>query len=94
MKRYRPQAVALGYDPEQDRAPKVLAAGSGDVAEQIRAAAEEHGIPLYADPALAEILVQQDIGSEIPQQLYHAVAEILAFLYYVEDRRGKTAKWQ
>ena len=86
-KTYRPQAVALGYDPSNDRAPKVLARGGGETATRIMAAAKEHNIPLYQDPALASVLIHQDIGSEVPIELYDVVAEILAYIYHLKARR-------
>ncbi len=91
QKRYRPQAVALRYDPTQERAPKVLASGGGQVAKNIMAAAKEHGIPLYQDPSLTEILIHQELGSEIPTELYDVVAEVLAYIYYLR-KSGPTSR--
>ena len=72
-------AVALHYDGEST--PQVTAKGYGDLAEQIIALAEEHGIPLQEDPGLVEMLAQLEIGSDIPENLYRAVAEVIAFAY-------------
>ena len=77
-------AVALHYDG--DNAPCITAKGSGELAEQIIALAKEHGIPLEEDKDLINLLAQLDIGAEIPQTLYLAVAEIIAFAYML---RGK-----
>ena len=74
-------AAALGYDREEDDAPRLLARGGGDVAENIIAKAEEHGIPIERDPDLLQCLAPLQIGNEIPVAAYTAVAEILAFLY-------------
>ncbi len=75
------QAAALGYDRGSDDAPRLLARGGGDVAENIIAVAQEHGIPIERDPDLLQCLAPLDIGGEIPVDAYRAVAEILAFLY-------------
>jgi flagellar biosynthesis protein len=78
-------AVALKYDGKN--APKVTATGTGLTAEQILQIAEHHGIPLQTEPELARILAQIPLGDEIPNELYVAVAEIIAFAYFLS---GKT----
>jgi flagellar biosynthesis protein len=78
-------AVALKYDGKN--APKVTAKGSGIAAEQILSLAEQHGIPLQTEPELVKILAQIPLGDEIPNELYTAVAEVLAFAYFLS---GKT----
>lgn len=92
----RKQAVALGYDPERDGAPKILASGRGFLAEAILRAARDRGIPIREDAALTSSLARLEVGSEIPPELYQAVAEILAFLWHLEraaagspDRQGE-----
>ena len=80
------KAVALKYVPKQDRAPKVTAKGSGLLAEKIIQLAKEHGIPIQEDPALIEILSQLDFSQEIPPSVYTVVAEILAFVYSMNNR--------
>ena len=73
-------AVALRYDPAGG-APRVVAKGAGAVAARIRAKAAEHNVPLIQDVALARALhAACDIGTEIPQELYTAVARVLAFV--------------
>ncbi len=79
-------AVALKYDGKN--APKVTAKGEGITAEQILQIAEKHGVPLTCEPELARILAQVPLGDEIPQELYVAVAEVIAFAYFLS---GKTA---
>ncbi len=78
-------AVALKYDGKN--APKVTAKGTGLTAEQILSLAEQHGIPLQTEPELVKILAQIPLGDEIPNELYTAVAEVLAFAYFLS---GKT----
>lgn len=80
----RKQAVALRY-AEDDNAPRVVAAGAGEIAKRILELAEEHGVPIHRDDSLVEILSKLDLGYEIPPETYRAVAEILAFLYRTDD---------
>ena len=75
------KAVALLYDRGKSSAPEVAATGQGEVAEKILAAAAEAGIPIRQDPDLVEVLSRIPLGDEIPEELYQAVAEILAFVY-------------
>lgn len=75
------KAVALRYDADQDRAPKVVAKGQRLIAEKIIALAKEHDIHIHEDPDLVAVLATLDIHAEIPESLYRAVAEILAFIY-------------
>lgn len=82
------KAAALKYDEEKDKAPKVVASGRGKIAERIVEIAKEHGIPIYEDPDLVELLLKVDIGDEIPPELYKAVAEVLAFIYRLRGRSG------
>ena len=77
-------AVALQYDGKN--APRVTAKGEDDIAEKIRAIAEEHDIPLHEDTVLAQILSQIELGEEIPRALYVTVAEIIAFSYILAGR--------
>jgi len=77
-------AIALYYDEEN--APRVTAKGEGDIARQILAIAEEHNIPLEDDPELAALLAQIPLGDEIPDALYSAVAEVIAFAYVVAGK--------
>jgi len=76
------KAVALSWD--RKNAPRVTATGTGLTAEQILKIAEEHDIPLHADPVLVEALAQIPLGAEIPRALYVAVAEVLAFVFMLE----------
>ena len=79
------KAVALFYDGKST--PTVTAKGSGAVADNIIAIAEQHGVPLCDNSALVELLVQLELDEEIPETLYLAVAYIIAFAYQLE---GKT----
>ena len=76
-----PKAVALKYDQKNDRAPRVVAKGRGNVAEKIIDVAQENNVPLCEDKNLIQVLEALDLESEIPAELYRAVAEVLAFIY-------------
>ncbi|MBT3196698.1 MAG: flagellar protein FhlB [Gammaproteobacteria bacterium] len=77
-------AVALRYDGEG--APRVSATGKGLIAEQIIALAKEHDIPLYEEPELVQLLSAVELNEEIPETLYIAVAEIIAFAYQLSGK--------
>lgn len=87
MKQTARLSVALEYDGENT--PTVTAKGVGDLADKIIEAARQHNIPLHEDKALVEILAQLELGDEIPDNLYRAVAEVIAFAYIL---RGKFPK--
>jgi len=74
-------AVALHQERETDRAPKVIATGRGNVAEQILEIAFSQGIKVREDADLVQLLSAVDQDSEIPTEAFAAVAEILAYLY-------------
>ena len=76
-----PKAVALRYDKDKDHAPKVIARGRGEIAEKILEIAKAHNLPLYEDKNLVQILEALELETEIPPELYRAVAEVLAFIY-------------
>ncbi len=78
-------AVALRYDGTS--APKVTAKGKGYVADEIIRLAKQHDIPLQDKPELVQILSKVDIGEEIPEALYRAVAEVIAFAYMIKGTR-------
>ncbi|WP_420265095.1 EscU/YscU/HrcU family type III secretion system export apparatus switch protein [Candidatus Magnetominusculus dajiuhuensis] len=75
------KAAALNYKSGAEAVPRITAKGSGAVAEKIIEIAKANGVPLKEDKQLVEILSALDLYQEIPQELYKAVAEILAFIY-------------
>jgi flagellar biosynthesis protein len=83
----RRQAVALRYEPKQDRAPKLVAKGRGYLAEKILELARQYNIPVRQDKNLLQILSRLDLNQEIPAEVYQAVAEILAFIYRLSNRQ-------
>ncbi len=80
----RRTVVALYYDGKN--APRVTAKGQGYVAEEILAIARQHNIPLHDDAALVSLLARLELGDRIPEKLYVAVAEVIAFAWRL---RGK-----
>ena len=77
-------AVALKYDPQKMRAPRVLAKGVDLVAHNIRRIAEEHRVPVFESPKLARALYRStDLNKEIPAGLYVAVAQVLSYIFRV-----------
>ncbi|MFK5914856.1 MAG: EscU/YscU/HrcU family type III secretion system export apparatus switch protein [Woeseiaceae bacterium] len=83
-------AVALKYDG--DNAPKVTAKGTHDLAEQIIELAKKHNIPFTENKELVTLLSHLELGEEIPEALYLAVAEIIAFAYLIKSKNPKHKK--
>ncbi|MEE9355965.1 MAG: EscU/YscU/HrcU family type III secretion system export apparatus switch protein [Methylococcaceae bacterium] len=77
-------AVALKYDGKNT--PKVTAKGQGETAQQILQLAEKHQVPFHHDPELCDVLAQVSAGEEIPEKLYLAVAEVIAFAYLLTGK--------
>ncbi|TFW30182.1 flagellar biosynthetic protein FlhB [Massilia arenosa] len=77
-------AVALAY-ADGDVAPKVVAKGKGQVASQIIARAQEHGVFVHESKELVSLLMHIDLDRQIPPALYRIVAELLAWLYHIES---------
>lgn len=88
----RKKAVALKYDPTQDRdytkSPTVVAKGAGLIAEEILRRANESGVYIHQDTDLVELLSKVDLGAEIPEELYEAVARVLALVYKLNKDFG------
>ncbi len=79
-------AVALKYDDAAMGAPRVVAKGKGLVAKRIREIAADNDVPLFSAPPLARVLFRTtDIGSEIPASLYTAVAQVLAYIFQLNE---------
>jgi flagellar biosynthesis protein len=78
-------AVALLYDKKQADAPRVVATGKGLVAQKIIETAREAGVHIHEDPDLVELLAKIPLGQEIPVELYQTIAEVLAFVYRINE---------
>jgi flagellar biosynthesis protein len=79
----RQNAVALAYETG-DSAPRVVAKGSGLIAQQIISKANENGVFVHQSKELVALLMQVELDGDIPPALYRAVAELLAWLYHIE----------
>ena len=80
-----PKAAALKYTMQKDSAPKVVASGRGDIALKIIEKAKAFDVPLFQNEALADALLQQDIGIDIDPLLFQAVAEVFVWLIEAEE---------
>ena len=78
------RAVAMAYRSE-DGAPRIVAKGSGVTAEAIISLAREHGVYVHKSEELVELLMQVDLDAEIPPELYQVVADILAWIYSMDQ---------
>lgn len=80
-------AIALKYDKEKDSAPRVVAKGLRLKAEKIREIAREYKIPILKNVPLANALYRIDVGQDVPEELYDAVAEVLNFVYALQQEQ-------
>ncbi|MCE3040146.1 EscU/YscU/HrcU family type III secretion system export apparatus switch protein [Helicobacter anatolicus] len=80
------KAAALAYNTLQDSAPRVIASGKGVIAQQIIQKAKEYNLPLFSNTALVESLINIDINSEIPVELYNGVIEVFIWLDQCEKK--------
>jgi Uncharacterized homolog of the cytoplasmic domain of flagellar protein FhlB len=85
----RKEAVAIRYDARDDDAPRVVAKGTGDIADRILAAAKQHTVPVFHNRTLTAMLMAVELDREIPPALYKVVAEVLAHVYRLDQSRGK-----
>jgi len=81
------KAVALKYNQGVDKAPRVTAKGKGYIAEKIISLAKSHDIPIKEDPDLVSVLSELELQEEIPPELYMVVAELLAFVYRMNQKK-------
>ena len=78
-------AVSLQYKKGKNTAPKITAKGQGWVAENIIKMAQEKNIPIREDKDLLHLLSEIDVGQEVPESLYKVVAELLAWVYQLNQ---------
>jgi len=81
-------AIALKYDKDKDVAPRIVAKGLRLKAEKIREIAKQYNIPLMRNVPLANALYRVDVGQEVPEELYDAVAEILNFIFELQREQA------
>ncbi len=78
------KAAALKYDGKSS--PKLVAKGEGRLAQEIVSLAEQNDVHIHYDPLLLDVLTRLELGDEIPEELYLAVAKIIAFAYYLQGK--------
>jgi flagellar biosynthesis protein len=83
------KAVALQYDSKRDKAPVIVAAGGGPIAQKIIAIADQSGVPIYKDSDTATILAQFKVGKQIPPDLYAVIASIYVAILATADEVKK-----
>lgn len=80
------KAIGLKYNTEDNNSPTVIAKGFGDLADDIIKLAKESGVLIHEDPYLSDLLARMDLGQEIPENLYHVIAELIAFSYVLQGK--------
>jgi len=80
------KAAALKYDKESGAAPKILASGKGNIAQKIIEKANEFDVPIFANEALVNSLVDLEVDKEIPAELYSSVVEVFIWLMKNEKK--------
>jgi flagellar biosynthesis protein len=94
MKTSERSAIAIKYDIEKDAAPVILAVGKGTFAEEILKVAEDNKIPLFEDKNLANLLIKLEVDTEVPAELYTLVAEVLAFVFRLDQMVSKRKRFE
>jgi len=79
------KVAAISYDPAKDRAPQLVAAGRGLIAEKILEVARAFDVPVREDRNLVHLLEALEIDSDIPEELYRVVAEVLVYIYKLDS---------
>ena len=80
------KAVALKYKAYEDLAPKVIAKGKGEIAKKIIEKAKKYDVPLFQNEEMANMLLNVDVGEEIPAKIYESVVEVFIWLYKLEEK--------
>jgi len=80
------KAVALRYDTDKENAPRVVAKGQGNTAQNIIKIAELHNLPIKKDEDLVELLSKVELDRQVPEALYKAVAEVFSFIYKISKK--------
>lgn len=83
------KAVALKYNADVDKAPVIIASGSGDIANKIIDIAEQNGIPVYRDDSAASLMCMLEVGNSIPPELYEVIAAIYCQLLKSSEQLKK-----
>ena len=85
-------AIAIKYDREKDNAPRVIAKGMRLRAEKLKEIARQYNIPVMRNVGLANALYRVEVGQEVPEELYDAVAEVLNFVFVLKQEHEAAQK--
>ncbi len=85
--KYIKKAIAMEYFKKKGASPRIVAKGKGVLAEKIIALAEKSNVPLFKDKILCDMFMKAGLGKEVPEILYRAAAEVLAYVYWLEHNR-------
>lgn len=88
----RKKAAALRYEAEKDGVPRVVARGEGQMADKIIQIAMLHGITVQEDPDLVDMLCKLEVNQLIPEKMFTAVAEVMAYVYRLNNRAKEVQK--
>ena len=86
------RAVALKYDVQRHDVPRITARGKGVTAENMIKRGEKEGVSIYEDERLVKKLIEYEVGTDIPPELYEIVAQVLVFVESVDENQIKAAK--
>jgi flagellar biosynthesis protein len=86
MKDETKKAIGLKYNTDNNNSPTVIAKGFGGLADEIIELAKQNGVMIHEDPYLSDLLARMDLGQEIPEKLYHVIAELIAFSYVLQGK--------
>jgi flagellar biosynthesis protein len=86
MKDDTKKAIGLKYNTAENNSPTVIAKGFGSLADEIIELAKQNGVMIHEDPYLSDLLARMDLGQEIPENLYHVIAELIAFSYVLQGK--------
>ena len=79
-------SVAISYNREEMDAPTIMAMGADHLAFRIREIAREHHVPIVENKPVARALYKMEVGAQVPEEMFKAVAEILAYVYGLKKR--------
>ena len=80
------KAVALKYKAYEDNAPKIIAKGKGEIAKKIIEKAKKYDVPMFQNEEIANMLLDVEVGEEVPAKMYNAVVEVFVWLYKLEEK--------
>jgi flagellar biosynthesis protein len=86
------RAAALRYDHEKDDVPRLVAKGKGALAERIIEVARKNGVTIREDPDLLNLLTKLEVDQLIPEGMFRAVAEVMAYVYRINNRADEVAR--